>query len=343
MIRKIKFGKIAIVIFLTILIWVWTDLYLDEEEPVPRATISVAPSPELLVSFSGQPEAVINNIMLKGPARKIAEVRRRLADGSLELDFTLNPELERMTATNSYPLNVMNFLRDSVKKIKDFEGLTVESCEPEIIDVNVVKLVKKSLEIECFDENGVPINVVSKNPEKVDMYVPEGSRLKAQVRLTGNNINQAQLSEAIVNPYVELIPGKRRYATTSVRIKMSPEASPLVRHQILDASLGYLLSKNLLGKYDVDIENYNDLVSFFILATPEAKNAYESQNFRITLEILDEDAKKPPETLHRRDMIYNFPQEYLIKNEIRLEGEPEEAHFKLKPLKPAEAPASGPS
>jgi len=341
MVRKIKFGKIAIVIFLTILIWVWTDLYLDEVELIPRATISVASSPELLVSFSGQPEAVINNIMLKGPARKIAEIRRRLAEGSLELDFTLNPELERMTATDSYSLDVLDFLRGSIKKFKDFEGLTVEECKPERIEVNVVKLVKKPLEIDCFNENGVPVTVQSKNPEKVDMYVPEDSRLRAKVRLTSSDINQARLSEAIVTPYIELIPGTRRPASQKVRIKMSPEADSLTQHQILDASLGYTMGKNLLGRYDVDIENYNELVSFFILATPEAKNAYESKNFRITLEILDEDAKKPPETLHRRDMIYNFPQEYLTKNEIRLDGEPEEARFKLIPLKPAEAPVSG--
>ena len=101
MIRKIKFGKIAIVIFLTVLIWVWTDLDLDDDHVVPKAIMRVAHSPELLVSFNGQPEASINNIKLKGPAKKIAEVKRRLDDGSLELDFTLNPELEKMITTGS--------------------------------------------------------------------------------------------------------------------------------------------------------------------------------------------------------------------------------------------------
>ena len=110
MLRKFKFGKIAIVIFLTILIWVWTDLYLDEPHTVPRATISVAHSPELLVSFNGQPEAVITNIELKGPAKKIHEVKRDLDDGTLELDFTLNPEREGMTTTGSLTLKVLDFL-----------------------------------------------------------------------------------------------------------------------------------------------------------------------------------------------------------------------------------------
>jgi hypothetical protein len=339
MVRKIKLGKIAIVIFLTILIWVWTDLDLDEELPVPRATITVAYSPELLVSFDGQPEALINNIQLKGPAKKIAEVRRSLDDGSLELDFTLNPELEKMTTTGSHTLNVLDFLKKS-DKIKALGGLTVEDCKPEIIDINVIKLVKKSLEIECFDENGVPVNVQSIIPDKVDMYVPEDSRLKAQARLSSSNINQARLSETVVTPFVELA-GRRRNAATSVRIKMPPEADSLIRSQIV-ASLGIQSSMNLIGEYKLVIDNYNDLVSFFILATPEAKNAYESKNFGITLEILDEDLKKP-DVVQRRDLVYNFPPEYLERKEIRLEGEPKEAVFKLIPIKSAEAPASGPS
>jgi hypothetical protein len=91
----------------------------------------------------------------------------------------------------------------------------------------------------------------------------------------------------------------------------------------------------------VEIENYNEVVSFFIFATLDAKNAYESRNFGITLEILDEDEKKPPETIHRRDVVYNFPHEYLEKNEIRLDGEPGEAKFKLIPLSPAETLPTG--
>ena len=87
MIRKIKFGKIAIVIFLTVLIWVWTDLDLDEVHTIPKVIMRVAHSPELLVSFNGQPEASINNIELKGPAKRISEVRRGLDDGTLPLDF----------------------------------------------------------------------------------------------------------------------------------------------------------------------------------------------------------------------------------------------------------------
>ena len=341
MIRKIKFGKIAIVIFLTILIWVWTDLDLDVELSVPRAMIRVAYSPELLVSFNGQPEALINNIRLRGPAKKIAEVKRDLDDGSLELDFTLNPEQEKMTTTGSRTLNVLDFLRRS-DKVKELSGLTVEDCKPDIIDVNVVELEKKSLVVDCYNESGVLLNVESIDPPNVDMYVPKNSRLKAHVLLTSRDIAQARASLAVKTPYVELAPGRTRPASTSVRIKMSPEADSLIEYSI-DAKLGITLGLNLVGEWKpvIPTSNYNNLVSFSIFATAAAKEAYENQDFQITLIIRDGDEKRGPDQLQRRDVVYNFPEEYVRRDEIKLKGEPGEAQFRLIPITSAETPVSG--
>jgi hypothetical protein len=198
------------------------------------------------------------------------------------------------------------------------------------------------LEIECVDENGVPVKVESIEPQKVEMYVPADSRLKAQALLTSRDITQAKLSVAVVFPYVELAPGQTRQASRAVNIKMSSEADSLTEHRIVDATLEFGLSKNLLGAFDVEVSNsnYNDLVSFFIYATEEAKDAYENKPFQITLNILDDDAKKGPEE-QRRAVVYNFPEEYVRKNEIRLRDEPEVAVFKLIPLKLAETSASG--
>ena len=171
-----------------------------------------------------------------------------------------------MTTTGSHTLNVLDFLKKSDKiKEKELLGLTIEKCDPEVIDVNVVKLEKKSLDIECVNENGVPVKVQSIDPPKVEMYVPADSRLKARVLLTSRDISQARQSVAVKTPDVELASGQTRTASRAVNIKMSPEADSLIRHQILGASLGYEFSKNLLGRYDVEIENYNELVSFFIL------------------------------------------------------------------------------
>jgi hypothetical protein len=344
MIGKIKYGKIAIVIFLTILIWVWVDLALDVEYTAPKATINVAFSPNLWVSFDNKPSASIDNIVLKGPASKINEVRRKLNDGSLALDFFLDPVREEMTTTGSHELRVLDFIKGS-EKIKELGGLTVEDCEPEIIDVNVVELVEKSLDIECVNESGAPLDVESIDPPKVDMYVPADSRLTAQVRLTSREIEQARLSIVVKTPYVVLATDQIKQAPKSVKIKMPPEADSLSEHTITEAKLGIELSVNLLGEYKPDVINYNQVVGHFtIFATPEAKQAYENQPFQMTLYILDDDKKKGPEEEQRRKVIYDFPEEFVRRDEIRLKNpeQPAEARFKLIRLTSVLTPPSGP-
>jgi len=343
MLGKIKFGKIAIVIFLTILIWVWADLALDEKFTVPKATINVAFSPNLLVSFNGVPKVTIDEIELKGPASKTTEVNRRLDDGLLVPDFSLNPEREGMTTAGRHTLKVLDFIKRS-DKIKEFGGLTVEACKPEIIDVNVVELFEKPLDIECFNEIGAPLEVESIDPPNVVMYVPADSRLTAQVRLTPRDIEQARLSVVEKTPFVVLAEGQRRLAPKPVRIKMSPEADSLSEHTITEATLGFTLSVNLVGEYKPDVVNLNEVVRpFTILATEEAKSAYESQPFHMTLYILDDDKKKGPEVEQPREVVYNFPEEFVRRNEIKLKNPKKaEAKFKLIRLTSAPAPPSGP-
>ena len=96
MVRKINYGKIAVVVFLTVLIWVWADLALDEEHTIPSVTISVAKStdPSLWVSFNEEPAVSVDNVVLKGPASRITDTRQKLNDGSLVLEFFLDAEQE---------------------------------------------------------------------------------------------------------------------------------------------------------------------------------------------------------------------------------------------------------
>lgn len=340
MLRKIKYGKIAVVISLTILIWVWADLALDDDVTVPKATINAAFSKDIWVSFNDKPSVSIDNIKLKGPAGKIAEVRRRLNDGTLVLDFLLNPEREGMTTTGLHTLTVLDFVKKSEKmKIKELSGLTVEACKQEKIDVNVVELVEKQLDVECVDENGDSLEVASIEPPKVDIFVPIDSKLTAKVELTPREIEQARLSFVEKTPIVVLAPGQTRQATTEVRIKMPPEADSLSEYKIEQAKLVIAMSVNLLGIYDVEI-NYNDVVSpFSILATLEAKQAYESQPVQMTLYILDVDKNKGPEEEQQRGVFYNFPEEFVRRNEIKLKNPPKQAKFFLIPLTPATPPA----
>ncbi len=350
MLKKIKFGKIAIVIFLTVLIWVWADLALEELFPVSNVPITISKSINraLWVSFVDENESLIpvytvKSIVLKGSASRTSDVDRKLKTGSLQLDFFLDAEQEGMDKPGKYPLDVLNLLRKS-NQIREL-GLAVQSCEPDKLTINVVELVKKSLDIECFNESGVPLEVESIDPPKVDIFVPTDSRLTAQVQLTPRDIEQARLSVVVKTPFVVLAEGQTRQAPTNVKITMPSEADLLSEHTITEAKLGITLSVNLLGEYKPDVINHNDVVRpFTIQATLEAKQAYENQPFQMTLYILDGDEKKGPQEEQRRKVVYNFPEEFVRKDEIRLKSpqQPAEARFTLIRLTSASTPASGP-
>jgi hypothetical protein len=341
MLRKVKYGKIAVVIFLTVLIWVWADLALDEILPDRPATIVVDESanPKLWVSFNQALSADIK-ITLSGPHTAFAALDRKLRERERSFKFVFDAAQEQMDNPGDYSLSLLAFLQKD-KETKRF-GLKVESCEPEILDVNVVELVEKSLTVECFNEDGIPLKVESIEPKKVDMFVPEDRRT-ARVQLTRREREQARLSAVEKTPYVVLAAGQIRQAATVVNIKMPPEEG-LGDYTITQTTLSVALSPALLGKYSVDVTNLPQILSpIAIRATPEAKRAYELQPLPLmTLYIFDVDAKKGAEE-QRKAVVYNFPPEFVRKDEIKLKNPQQsaEAKFKLIPLSSAETPAGG--
>jgi len=344
MVRKIKYSKIAIVIFLTVLIWVWADLALDETLPVPGVTIIVTElaesSDDLWVSFDGKASTSIDNIVLKGPASKIAEIKRELTDGSLELKFSLYPDLQGISNAGSHTINILDFLKKS-EEMRDLGGLTVESCEPNTVTVDVVKLVERPLTVECVDESGNSQKTESIVPPTVNMLVPGdwgNDKLIARIKLTRSEIEQARKEPLKKNPYVELAAEQIRSVTASVTIKLSPEEDPLTVQRIEDATLVIAMSPTLLAKYYVNVTNLPSVLnSIAVRATTDAKRAYEDQLLpHMTLYIFDSDTEKEQE-IQRKRVHYNFPPEYVRKGEIELTQEPATAEFKLIPRPSAES------
>jgi hypothetical protein len=165
------------------------------------------------------------------------------------------------------------------------------------------------------------------------MFVPEswsGERLEAQVTLTFSEIKQAEASPVEKKPYVELAPGYTSSAAIAVKITI-PERQQLADYVITKVTPKYSLSANLQGKYRVDVLNLDTVMSpIAISATPEAKWAYENVAYQVRLEIDDGDVKSTEP--QRKSLIYNFPEEYVRRDEIRLNQQPVIAQFKLVPL-----------
>jgi len=333
MVKKINYGKIVVVVLITVLIWIWADLALEDEFSVSSGIITIAKStkPNLWVSFNDEPSVAIDKIVLKGPASKTAEAKRKLKEGSLVFEFFLDTEQEQ-AMVGPDKLDMVAFLRQS-DRIRQL-GLTVKSCDPNILPVNVVELVKRALPVKCFDEDQNLIKDATIEPAQVDMFVPQdwqGEKRTAKVQLTRREITQARLSAIEKIPYIELAPAQTRMSSTPVKITTPPEPDQLEDH-LITATLSIALSPTLQGKYSVEVTNLNAVMSAIaIRATPEAKRAYELQPFPpMTLYILDDDKKNTDE--QKRKVVYNFPEEFVRNDEIKLKGQPVEARFKLIPL-----------
>jgi len=324
--RKIKFSKILVVVCLTVLIWVWADVTQDETSPSRAAFMVVDESTDekLWVSFSRKPRVQIE-VILSGPHSAFVALDRKLDGASLE--FAFDAEYENITGPPGRSIQVLDFLQKD-KQLKEL-GLKVRSCEPEIIDVNVVGLVKKTLPVECFDEDGV--SQKAENSPSVEMFAPESMRT-AQVRLSRSEIEQARSTPIEKTPYIVLAEGLIRNAATPVQIKMPPPTDPLSEVTIEAVKLGIAMSVNLLNKYNVEIINLSEVIGpIKIRATAAASQAYQSMRYQVILEIDDDDVKlKDP----RREVIYNFPKESVRKDEIAINQPPAKARFKLEPISP---------
>jgi hypothetical protein len=328
---KIKYGKMFIVIFLTCLIWVWADLAKTEEKAFSNAMITVdkTATPGLWVSFNEEQTAAIKEIVLKGSSSRIAEAERDIRQGLLSLEFFLNASQEGFSESGTHSLDVLSFL----KKQSDISelGLSVVSCDPNTVDVGVVKLMKKELTVECVDENGSTLKTESIEPPKIEMPAPEdwsGTQLKAFVMLSRTDKEQARQEAIEKTPYMKLASSQTRESPVKVKIKLPPTEKGLLPYNVT-ATVGFTFSINLAGQYTVEIENPGDLSAVNIKATPEAMKAFEDQPYHMQLHILDTD--KNEEDYQRREVVYLFPEEFVRADEIMLNEPPAMAKFKLIP------------
>jgi hypothetical protein len=341
MIKKLKPGKISIVVFLTALIWVWADLAQDDRLPLSDIRLAVAPStdPSLWVNFvveqadpNLQTSVALDTVVLKGPASRVAEVRRRKNKGTLDLNLFIVPAQEGLTQAEAHPLNVLDFLRKS-DVIRNL-GLTVESCEPKRLTIQTHKLVEQDVAVECVGID-TTLWVPTLNPSSVTAYVPAGRTLRARIpRLTPEEQNQAKTAPIEKTPYIELAQGadQRRDLSTKVKITLAPAQNVRTESRV-PASYGFCFSTNLQGKYRVVLDKDTDLTKFsgvMVTATAEAKDAYYQAPVQLILYIEDKDvqAAGPIE----RDFVFAFPEDYVRTRQIEANQPAPKAKFTLVPI-----------
>lgn len=330
----------TIVIFITVLIWVWADLAIKDEFAFQNAVIKVASStgPNMWISFDGEPSATVKRVVFAGPASRIAEARRSFEAGSLGGEFYYSPSADEVTIP-AYKLSVYEFFRRN-ERIKQL-GLTVQSCDPNVLGVRAVRLARKTVKIRCVDENGNPLRNAIVDPVQIEMAVPEsweGDKLVAEVRLSRIEREQSRAVSLENRPYVEFGPGQVREGASVVRVVSSPDETRLDDYTITAVTAGFTLSANLQGKYRVEVLNPDAMMrTISIRATAEAKRAYESMRYQVMLEIYDSDIEVREGEPLRRAIVYNFPDEYVRRDEIILKQQPVEVKFRLVPMDSGQA------
>jgi len=332
MFRKVKIGKILAVLFLTVLIWVWADLAKTEEYTIQSSVLRIVQSAnsKLWASFPAGQSITIERLVVKGATSRIDRLRRDLKAGK-SLEFDLELMQEHIDEPGNHTLVLQPFLDRQMSRF----GLKVESCKPEKVTVIVRRLVKKSLEVRCFDkdQNPVPAGV---DPPEVEIAIPEGMEGFARVQLSDVEIRQAKGTVLKKKPFFRLPGGQRITADRTVEITMP---MGLLKPERIDSPrLGFLIGANVQGKYEVKVENLVDVIGpISIRATAEAKIAYEAVPYQVILEVYDEDVKST-EPVIKRTLKYNFPPEYVRRGEIELNQQPVEARFRLVPILRGEQP-----
>jgi hypothetical protein len=338
--KKLNAGKVSVTVFLTLLIWVWADLAQDERLDLSNfVTVTAAKSsdPNLWVALEGDNSTLrvsltIDRVVLKGPASRVSEVVRKKNRGKLDLNLFLVPEQMGLTETTR-TLDILSFLKQT-NEIRQL-GLTVETCEPRMITVQVSQLKIEPMPVECVDDSGNQIIVEAIEPSRVKVRVPPEGATAAKVRLTAEEQRLARDTPVQKTPYIELADGQRRDALQPVKVKL-PAAENALRQYPVSATLGLCMSQNLQGKYRVELRENPMADLVLIRATAAAHQEYDKTAFHMLLYI--EDSDKPGPDYTTREVVFNFPPEYVQRGEIKLDQAVPKVQFRLVAIPPEPAP-----
>ncbi|MBN1795391.1 MAG: hypothetical protein JW804_01845 [Sedimentisphaerales bacterium] len=339
--KHINYGKVLLVVFITILIWVWADKAQDELWEPQNVTIKAdrSSSADLMITFDGKASVQLEKLTLQGPSWHISDLRSDYSSGKLNLEFFLSPADAGILEPGQVNMNILDYMRKS-NLLKNL-GITAVDCTPKTISIQVNRLVEKQLQVRCLRENGGLLQPKTVEPATVKMRVPADwgpDRLVAYVELSESEIEQARLAPYKKGAKVRFSSSDQRPVPSPIMIQMPPATEDLRQYTITGATVGFVQTDNLVGKYKPELLNYTELSSFTISATPDAKAAYEAQPYQILFYILDKDEQEKTE--QRREVDYNFPVDFVRDGQIKLNQPKEVGRFILKPL-PQDGPNGG--
>lgn len=340
MMERTKLQKILAVVFLTVLIWVWSDLAMDDTDSLSQIPVVMGNSsdPNLLVSFVDDAGRLTDHILvdtvdIKGPKGRLDQIKAEERTDSFALQLRLEPaewDLTEPMEASAWPL--VNFVRRS-SAITNY-GLSVDGCSPTTTSIRVTKLARRSLSVQCVDAYGdtIPANVT---PPTINMYVPEawtGDNLVALVELNASDLSRARGDVPIdAQPSVN-IDGRIKTATQSVKVRLSEQRSKLKSQSIDQPKFCLVVDPVVQKDYKVVISQETPGMIHF-RGTDEAKRAYQAEPYHVELVVERKD--DPAAGQQYGTLKYRFPREYVEKKQIEPGDSPLTIDYKLVPREDA--------
>ena len=299
--------KVALVIYLSALIWVWADLSNDLILEGKGVTVLISNDrpKDIWVGLEGA-DSVQISVDLKGPSARIDELKRDVA--ALEVYFSPS-ELSEMSDNFKYPIK--NLVQES-PRIREL-GLTVEKCKPSSIDITMERLEKKQLKVVCIDENSNRITNVSIDPANIEMYVPShwsGENLTATVVINSDQHTAAMTKSVSLRPWVEIEADRKVFAEKSVKVHLIAQEANLETFLLNGPRIGLLMNEQVAKDYRVEIVSRNEaLTTIQVQASQEAYQKYKSEKYQMIVSIYPEDVPSGtdlPQDIERQ-VDYFFP------------------------------------
>lgn len=329
-----KVNKVLLVAFITVLIWVWADLALEEKAEGIAAVITVKemPSQDIWATLDSKTSIEVR-MTISGPHARIAELRRQMRPGGEPLSFLFDARQQGYTQAVSRSIDLVQFLQGQ-EELKT-RGLDVVAVDPQTAEVSVVALEPKPVRVKLLDNNGLEIPDYEKiDPDQITIPVPSswtGDKLVAYVQLGPTSLATARQKPVERTPYIELAPGIKKDADKNVMIKL--RADQPLKPKTISPVIGYAFSANLQGQYRVDI-NEDDLAKAMnglsYSATDAAESSYKAMPYQLLLMVEEKD--KAATGLITRRLAYNFPLDSVEKDEIKPQAPAPEVRFRLVPV-----------
>ncbi len=252
------------------------------------------------------------SLLVSGPARRIQQALEGKLNNTILLDTKDISQSLKPGESKEFDIDVLTQMKKRITFTDIDTFLQVLAVKPATLHIKVTKLVRKSIPVKVFDQNGSPLAVEKVEPASQEAYVMAGSSPVIKVYLDYSQ-QLAAANRAIKVSGSVLLPRYREPRKVDVVVKLAEDKTTQTVETIRNPRLGVMMPMSMQGKYKVVIDDkdktqldeYNPIEC---RGDPEAVSRYRESDIQLVLKINESDIANSSGVFNR-PLIYYFPQD----------------------------------